>query len=626
MDMKPINACTRRCFLRGATVLGLLAGTGRLVPAFAQQSAGSGMSGSADIGSGVFALSIRKHTMKIAGRDATATTINGTVPGPLLRFREGETVTIRVTNEMEETTSIHWHGLILPASMDGVPGVSFPGIKPSETFTYRYPVTQYGTYWYHSHSGPQEQTGIYGPLIIDPAEPDPYAYDREYVVMFSDWTFENPHRLLQNVKSRPSYYNFQRRTLFDFARDVQKEGWGATLTDRLEWGRMRMDPTDIADITGATYTYLINGLPPEANWTARFRPGERVRLRFINGAAMTYFDVRIPGLPMTVVQAHGQNIQPVTVDEFRMAVAETYDVIVEPKEDRAYTIFAETMDRSGYARGTLATRDGMAAPLPERRPRALRTMVDMGMEMEMADMPGMEMGTGSMSSSEQEGHGSGAEPGSSSLPSGGHAGHGQRADMGAQNLSAREQQGQMSSQMEKAGPVVARHGPEGHGPGNTTVAMVQRNRLGEPGIGLEDAGHRVLVYNDLRNVKPGYDRRKPGREIELHITGNMERYMWSLDGKTFWEVTGPIPFSYGERLRMTLVNDTMMDHPFHLHGMWMELDNGAGVYKPRLHTLNVKAAERLSFEVTADALGQWAFHCHLLYHMDMGMLRVISVS
>lgn len=624
MKRKIRNSLTRRRFLRDTLALGVLAGLERLMPVYAWQSIGGETSGSARTGPGVFELSIRERTIKIAGRDATATTINGTVPGPLLRFREGETVTIRVTNQLDEVTSIHWHGLILPAPMDGVPGVSFPGIKPGETFTYRYPVTQYGTYWYHSHSGPQEQTGIYGPLIIDPAESDPYAYDREYVVMFSDWTFENPHRLLQKVKSRPSYYNFQRRTLFDFAHDVQKEGWGVTLADRLEWGRMRMDPTDIADITGATYTYLINGLPPEVNWTARFRPGERVRLRFINGAAMTYFDVRIPGLPMTVVQAHGQNIQPVTVDEFRMAVAETYDVIVEPQEDRAYTIFAETMDRSGYARGTLATRDGMAAPLPERRLRPLRTMVDMGMD--MADMPGMEMGTGSRSSGGHGGHNSGPEASSSSLASGEHAGHGQRADVGARDLSAREQQGQMSSQREKAGPVVARHGPEGHGPGNTTVAMVQRNRLGEPGIGLENAGHRVLVYNDLRNVKPGYDRRKPEREIELHITGNMERYMWSIDGKTFWEVTGPIPFTYGERLRVTLVNDTMMDHPFHLHGMWMELDNGAGVYKPRLHTINVKAAERLSFEVTADALGQWAFHCHLLYHMDMGMLRVISVS
>ncbi len=494
--------------------------------------------------------------------------VNGSLPGPLLRFREGETVTLRVANTLDEDTSIHWHGILLPNGMDGVPEVNFPGIRPGETFVYEYPVRQSGTYWYHSHSGLQEQLGVYGPLIIDPIEPDPFAYDREYVVMLSDWTFEDPYGVLANLKKMGGYYNFQRRTVADLFRSSD-----AGLADRLRWGRMRMDPTDIADITGYTYTYLMNGMPPGANWTALFRPGERVRLRFINGGAGSFFDVRIPGLEMTVVQADGQNVEPVTVDEFRIAIAETYDVIVQPTEEKAYTIFAESMDRSGFARGTLAPRSGMSAAIPERRRRPVRSMADMGMAMEGMDMEGMA----------------------------GHAGH------------------------ESAMPAAVPHGPDTHGPGNAAVPEVTRPRLDDPGIGLGDDGRRVLVYSDLRSVTPGYDRREPERELELHLTGNMERYMWSFDGKKFSEVKGPIPFRLGERLRVTFVNDTMMEHPIHLHGMWMELDNGSGAHNPRKHTVNVKPAERVSFLVTPNDPGPWAMHCHILYHMEAGMFRVVDV-
>jgi CopA family copper-resistance protein len=535
-------------------------------------------------------------------------TVNGSVPGPLVRLREGETVTIRVTNQLEEVTSIHWHGVLVPHEMDGVPGVSFPGIKPGETFTYRYPVKQSGTYWYHSHSGLQEQAGLYGPLIIDPAEPDPFAYDREYVAMLSDWTFEDPHAVLMKLKKQSDYYNFQQRTIGDFFRDVSEKGWRATISDRLTWGRMRMDPTDILDVTGYTYTYLINGLPPEANWTALFRPGERVRLRVINGSTMSYFNVRIPGLEMTVVQADGQNVEPVTVDEFQIATAETYDVIVEPKEDRAFTIFAESMDRSGYTRGTLAPREGMSAAIPKLRARPLRSMVDMGMDMgDMGHMTGMEMDANAKAG-------------------GGHAGHMAGMGMGPGSTAGGGQMGAIPGMGEIIGPVVARQGPNRYGPGNTMVATVERNRLGEPGTGLENVGHRVLVYTDLHSVKPGDDQRQPGREIELHLTGNMDNYMWSFDGQKFSEAMDPIPFNYGERLRFTMVNDTMMEHPIHLHGMFMELDNGSGSRKLRKHTVNVKPAERLSVEITADAPGNWALHCHLLYHMEMGMFRVVNVS
>lgn len=532
--------------------------------------------------SGAFELSIGSQTVSIDGRSSHATTINGSLPGPLLRFREGETVTLNVTNNLEEDTSIHWHGLILPADMDGVPQVSFPGIRPGETFIYRYRLKQSGTYWYHSHSGFQEQTGVFGPIIIDPSGYEPIGYDREYVVILSDWLFEDPNRVYAKLKSHSSYYNFQQRTVGDFFNDVARKGLRATVNDRLMWGRMRMDPTDIADITGAAYTYLMNGMSSDSNWTGLFRPGERVRLRFINAAAATYFDVRIPGLKMTVVQADGQNVSPVRVDEFRIAIAETYDVIVEPVGG-AYSIFAETADRSGYARGTLATYPGMSAPIPERRKRPLRTMADMGM------MPiGMNMNDGAMS-------------GMAGMP--------------------------MAGKMHGKKKKTYRHGPDKHGRlGSAMIVQNARSRTGDPGSGLENARHKVLVYDDLRSTNPAYDRRKPGRDIELHLTGIMDRYIWSFDGIKFSDADGPIHFEYGERLRLVLWNDTMMSHPIHLHGMWMELDNGAGPYKPRKHTVNVKPGERLAVEITADAPGNWAFHCHVLYHMEAGMFRVVSVS
>lgn len=543
---------------------------------------------------GDYTLVIENKTVNFTGRDRPATTINGTIPGPALRWREGEEVTIHVVNRLDEPTSIHWHGILVPNAMDGVPGLTFDGIAPGETFTYRFTVKQSGTYWYHSHSGLQEQSGIYGPLVIAPAGDDPYRSDRDYVVMLSDWTDEAPRAVLANLKKQSSYYNYGKRTAVDFFRDVARNGLGATLADRLDWGEMRMDPTDIADVTGATYTYLMNGTPSGANWTALFKPGERVRLRFINGSSMTHFDVRIPGLKMTVIQADGQNVRPVPVDEFRVAVAETYDVLVEPDADRAYTIFAEAMDRSGYARGTLAPRAGMSAAIPDRRPRPLLTMKDMGMD--HGNMAGMNHGG--------TGHGA-AEPNKPDAMAG--------MDHGAMDHG-------------KSGTTAdATHGPDDHGPGNSMVAMMPTNRLGEPGTGLENTGGRVLLYTDLRSLKRNPDLRAPGREIELHLTGNMERFMWSFDGEKYSEAE-PIVLKFGERVRFTLVNDTMMNHPIHLHGMWSDLDNGGGANKPRKHTINVKPGERLSFDVTADALGQWAFHCHLLYHMETGMFRNVIVT
>lgn len=521
-------------------------------------------------------LIVERRTIQIGGRAGEAVMVNRSLPGALLRFREGDDAVLRVQNRLDVDTSIHWHGLILPPHMDGVPGVSFRGIAPGETFTYRFPIRQSGTYWYHSHSGFQEQLGMFGPFLIDPADPEPFQWDVEHVVMLSDWTFDDPTRIYARLKKNAGYYNFQKPT-------VAEDGLATILANRMKWGAMRMDPTDISDVTGAAYTYLMNGAAPETNWTGLFKSGQKVRLRFVNAGAATYFDVRIPGLPMTVVQADGQNVEPVTVDELRIAIAETYDVIVSPESDRAYTIFAETMDRSGYARGTLAPRAGMSAEIPQRRPRPMLTMKDMGMDTAM--MPGM------------------------------------GATSGMHDHAAMEEASQT--------PGWARavmHGPDDHGRGNSSVAMTTKGRLDEPGIGFDDAKHRVLVYTDLRRLVPGKDQRKPEREIEMHLTGNMERYIWGFDGKKYSEAPEPIAFRNGERLRITFVNDTMMNHPIHLHGMWMELVNGTGSKKPRKHTINIKPAERVSVDISVDAPGRWAMHCHILYHMDAGMFRVVEVT
>ena len=600
---------TRRHFLRSTTTLGMAAYAHQLLPAFAQDA------GHASIvktdSSDAIDLVIAETEIDVHGRLATATTINGTVPGPLVHLKEGTEAVLRVTNHLKEDSSIHWHGLILPFRMDGVPGVSYDGIKPGETFEYRFPVTQNGTYWYHSHSGLQEQTGVYGPLIIDSSEPEPWAYDREYVIVLSDWTFDDPHTLLAKLKKQADYSNYQQRTLMEFVRDTRKDGFVPTMKNRLMWSKMRMMPTDFADVTGHHYTYLMNGRAPESNWTGLFKPGEKVRLRFINAAAGTYFDVRIPGLPMTVIQADGQNVSPVTVDEFRIAIAETFDVIVEPTGDLAYTIFAETMDRSGFARGTLAPRAGMSAALPPRRERPLLTMKDMGMDMgDMKGMAGMKR----------------MLQGDAAMPGMDHSKMSAPPPAQAQSHSGHEpaMRGMKDDEMKLS--KTYQHGPDTHGPGNTTVAMVSQSRLHEPGVGLEDASWRVLVYTDLKAPAPGLDQRPPRREIELHLTGNMERYMWSFDGEQFSEGTEPIRLVHGERVRLTFVNDTMMNHPIHLHGMWMVLDNGHGPQNPRKHTINVKPAERLSADVTVDAPGNWAFHCHILMHMEMGMFRVVSVS
>jgi len=566
-------------------------------------------------------LYIRRTELRIDGRHTkSAVTINGTIPGPTLVMREGQDVEIRVHNEMDEDTSLHWHGIILPTDMDGVPGVSYAGIKPGEIFTYKFRVRQSGTYWYHSHTGLQEQLGHFGALIVLPRSDETVEFDRDYPIVLSDWMFDNPYTALKKLKKFSGYYNYQRPTIANLLTESPGGAIGQQLRNRLRWDAMRMDPTDIADITGVVYTYLMNGRSSEENWTARANPGERVRLRLINAATMTYFDFRIPGLPMTVISADGQCIKPVETDEIRIAVAETYDVIVQMPDDSAYTMYAETMDRSGFVRGTLATKPGKAAPLPPRRARPMRTMADMG----MAPMAGMGMAPMldkpmNGMSADMESAGTESMTRGDTKPSSGDV-HSPEPHIPAETTRVAGGMIPTSNLPESIA-----HGPNRHGINSSMVAMRPSRRYKEPGIGLGEDGWRVLTYNDLRAPNSPEDRRVPDREIDLHLTGNMERYIWGFDGKRFSE-SDPIRFVYGERLRLNMINDTMMDHPIHLHGMWMDLCAGGTLFdNPRKHTVSVKPGELLTVDISVDAPGRWAFHCHLLYHMDMGMFRTIAV-
>lgn len=553
-------------------------------------------------------LRVGRTHIEIDHKALNAACVGATVPGPVLRWRQGDTVAVNVTNTLKhEDTSIHWHGIRLPSDMDGVPGLSFTGIKPGETFTYRFRLHQSGTYWYHSHSGMQEAQGLYGAVVIDPIHPDPNACERDYVILLSEWTNVSPMDMINNLKMQDDYYVFRQRTAASFPKEAREAGSAmAALKDRLAWSRMRMAATDISDVTGVIYTYLMNGHAPDMNWNGLFCPGERVRLRFINGSSMTFFDIRIPGLEMLVVQADGNDVEPVPVDEFRIGVAETYDVIVQPKEGRAYTIFAQSEDRTGYARGTLAPRAGMAGPVPPMDPRPVRTMIDMGMgdmkpgesmkDMQMpgGDMPSMDMG---------------------------------RKDLSAGSMAGMDMHGMDMSHMHHTMPPIEVDdpGPPPISVENQNVAMMPVDRLGSPGDGLEQNGRRVLNYKQLRATRPGADPRPPSREIILHLTGNMERYIWGFNGRKFSE-SGPIRLKKGERVRFTLINDTMMEHPIHLHGLWSELDNGQGDYRPYKHTLISQPGSRMSYLVTADVPGVWAYHCHLMLHMDLGMFRTVIVE
>jgi len=588
----------------------------------------------AELRGNAFDLTIAEHAVNLTGQPGAATLVNASLPAPVLRWREGDTVRVRVRNELNEATSIHWHGIVLPANMDGVPGLSFRGIAPGETFEYQFPILQSGTYWYHTHSGFQEQTGLYGALIIEPRDPEPFAYDRDHVILLSDWSDLTPHRIYSLLKKQSDYFNYNKPTLATFNARVREIGFSAALAERKAWLRMRMDPSDLADVSGHTYTYLLNGSTPAMNWTGLFARGERVRLRFVNGSAMSYFDVRIPGLAMTVVAADGQNVLPVSVDEFRIGVAEVIDVVIEPGDRDAYTVFAQSMDRTGYARGTLAVRDGLTADVPSPDPPVYLTMADMGHAghgadtsdpLAMADGAVPAIGTeaehadhaGHAMPATAPDHSAHATPGTSTeTEHANHAGHAMpatAADHSAHTLGMPIAGGLTHPDSEARNPAI------------DMQTMTPTARLDDPGIGLRDNGRRVLTYADLHSLGPDPDGREPTRTIELHLTGHMGRYMWSFDGVKFSDAE-PIRLTFGERVRLVLVNDTMMEHPIHLHGLWSDLEDEHGAFQTRKHTISIPPGTRRSYRVSADALGRWAYHCHLLYHMEAGMFREVRVE
>ena len=554
---------SRRNLIRSTAALA--AASALPMPAWARgQSLTHAKNGFGEVSGEDIRLAIANHHFTTGARSGHAVAVNGTVPGPLVRLREGQAVRLHVTNNLDEDSSIHWHGLLLPFQFDGVPGVSFPGIKPGETFTYEFPIRQSGTYWWHSHSGLQEQAGHYGPIIIESAEPDP-RYDRDYVVLLSEFTPMHPHEIMRKLKVGEHY--FQRDMMTATEGDMSGEM-------RRMWGKMRMNPRDISDVTGSTYTFLINGHGPQDDLQLAFKPGERVRLRVINGSAMTFFNVRIPGVPMTVIQADGKDVDEVQVDEFQIGVAETYDVIVTPP-DGSHAIVAEAMDRSGMGVASLTSHKGHRATPPPLREIPTLTMVDMGMMDHSAHGGGME----GMSGMDHSMRDKSLVPGDVEL-----------------------------------------------GPGVDMIAPMPMDRMDFPGLGLDEVGHRVLRYTDLK-AKRMNPHRMVEREMEIHLTGNMERYMWSFDGKKFTAVTDdPIRFGYDERVRVKLVNQTMMAHPIHLHGHFFELVNGADhMRQPLKHTVIVQPGGTATFDLTANEPGDWAFHCHLLYHMHAGMMQVVTV-
>ena len=643
--MSPV--LTRRDLIRGASLAGGGLALSAWMPAWAQPVSTGIATPLPTVSGNDIELKIAQQMMTIDGRKMRAIGVNGTVPAPLIRLREGQTVRLHVTNDLDEDSSIHWHGVLVPPQFDGVPGISFPGIRPKSTFVYEFPIIQNGTYWYHSHSGLQEQLGHYGPIVIDPAGVDPVKYDREHVIVLADHSAISPEAIFRAMKVDPGHFNFQRQTLAGLLSKRDQ-----ALKDRLDWGKMRMDPTDISDATGSAYTYIVNGYGPRDNWTALFTPGERVRLRFINASAMTTFNVRIPGLPLTVVQADGQNVRPVMVEEFQIGVAETYDVIVTPPDDRAYTLVGEAIDRSGMARATLAPRAGMTAQVPPLRERPLATMKDMGMDMSsMPGMEGMDMSGGGMSpmrgvdpTAEKNASAKltvagaapmamGAAPGGTAMAGMDHsnmagmaAGGGAMAGM---DHSAMAGQPGMDMGSMEMGPMNMRDFSKApqvkKSPGVQTISPMPMDRTGEPGQGLENVGHKVLVYKDLMALERNPDVRAPDRSLDIHLTGNMERFMWSFDGEKMSDVHDPIPFIEGERVRINLINDSMMGHPIHIHGHFFELVTGHGDHAPRKHTVIVQPGGKVTWDFTADAVGDWAFHCHLLYHMHAGMMRVVSV-
>ncbi|EEY88638.1 hypothetical protein F891_03177 [Acinetobacter sp. CIP 101966] len=551
-------------------------------------------------------LTIAEQTVNITGKPLKRITVNGKFVAPLLEFEEGDDAVIRVHNKLKnQDSSIHWHGLILPGIMDGVPGFNqFEGIAPNKTYEYKFKVRQNGTYWYHSHSKGQEQDGLYGALVIYPKNKTPLTSsektDRDYVVLLSDFHNSTSDQITKNLKKEADYYQNRRETVFDVMKQVKRDGLKATWQDRSMWNQMRMLKTDMSDVTG--YTFLMNGKTPQQNWTGNFKAGEKVRLRFINASAMSFFDVRIPNLKMTVVSADGQPVKPVPVDEFRIGTAETYDVIVEPKQAH-YQIEAESIDRTGFSVGTL--HDENTSPvkqieMPKPRPRSLLTMEDMGMNHDMSSMKGMNHDMSSMKGMDHD-----------------------MSSMKGMNHD-------MSSMKGMDHDMSSMKGMDHDMPMNSATVKAASDKNDNTVFGWANAstpeGNKALQYSDLQSLDPQKDTRAAEREIEIRLGGNMERYIWTINGKKFNEAD-PLVVKYGERIRLKFVNDSMMAHPMHLHGMFMQLENGQDPSNmPNKHTVIVPPGKTITTLLTADELGEWAIHCHLLYHMSAGMMNKLIVA
>ncbi|MCG5266167.1 copper resistance system multicopper oxidase [Acinetobacter pittii] len=578
-------------------------------------------------------LNINEQQVNVTGQPLKRITVNGKFTAPLLEFEEGDEAVIHVHNQLKnQDTSLHWHGLLLPGLMDGVPGFNgFKGIAPNGDFVYRFKVKQNGTYWYHAHSKGQEQDGLYGPLVIYPKGKIPVAAhektDRDYVVMLSDFHNSSSDSIMKNLKKSAEYYQNRRETVSDVLKQVKTQGLKATWQDRSMWNQMRMLKTDMSDVTG--YTFLVNGKTPQQNWTGNFKAGDKVRLRFINASAMSFFDVRIPNLKMTVVSADGQPVKPVAIDEFRIGTAETYDVIVEPTQSN-YQIEAESIDRSGFAIGTLHNENTQAVgpiQMPQPRPRALLTMDDMGMS------------HGNGASDEHAGHQMNMQHDMSAMPEmkkeANHANHDStmmNMDHHMKNKSSSEHDHSMMQM---------KHDMQAMSASENDHAMMNMNhempaqfenkpKKDEPVYGWANAstpaGMKALQYSDLQSLTPQPDTRAPERELVIRLGGNMERYIWTINGKKFSEAE-PLQVKYGERIRLKFVNDSMMAHPMHLHGMFMQLENGQQAENlPNKHTLIVPPGKTVTALLTADALGEWAIHCHLLYHMSAGMMNKLIVA
>ena len=590
-----------------------------------------GVSSAAGAYAGTYDISVDRIQLDTGEFKRKGVGYNNSQTPTILRFKEGEEVTLRVTNNLREDTSIHWHGLILPFDQDGVPNISFPGIKPGETFTYNFPIEQTGTYWFHSHSGFQEPDGAYGAIVIEPKRGERVRSNRDYVVQLTDTHPHQGKRVMRNLKLSSDYYNRSQRTFQDLVRDSRNSSFKAAMENRKMWGRMRMMPTDIEDIQG--FAPLINGKGNSQNWTGLFKPGEKVRLRLINSSAMTYFDIRIPGLKMTVVQADGNDVKPVTVDELRISVAETYDVIVTPRKNQAYSIIAESMGRTAMVRGTLAPKPGMVGPMYKMRPKPLLTMADMAGMMGGMDHSGMSM-EGMESGASMEGMDHSNMEMVSQNASNMQMEEMDHSKMDHSNMQA-EPMDHSNMQTEPMDHSNMQTAPMDHS--NMQMTTPSRNKSSKksgrpsfyaPGSGLTPTaanGGKFLSYNDLRASKPLYRERKATRTIELRLTGNMERYIWSINGVKLKDAE-PLRLKYGERVRFKFVNETMMAHPMHLHGMWSLLDNGSGKWDPIKHVINVNPGTTVYSETEVDVTGQWAFHCHLSYHADAGMFRKVVIE